>query len=59
MDGPPKQFPFLTQKGQHTDGADMLETSTPDIILDEQIADDDDRPRKNRRFVQIYAVFQV
>ena len=53
MDGPPKQFPFLTQKGQHTDGADMLETSTPDIILDEQIADDDDRPRKNRKLVQI------
>ena len=59
MDVPPKQFSLLTQKEQHTDGADMLETSTPDIILDEQIADDDGRPRKNRRLVQIYAVFQV
>ena len=53
MNVPPTQFSFLTQKEQHIDGADMLETSTPDIILDEQIADDDDRPRKNRRLVQI------
>ena len=49
---------FSNPKEQHTKGTDILETSTPDIILDEQIADDDDRPRKNRKLVKIQLFFK-